>query len=221
MTNFGFSELRIVTPYEPAFREAKSAVGASHLLASAKLYDQVAAAVADCTLVVGTTAVRKRQLQHTLRRLEDGAQLIRKRLSRGPVALLFGSEKHGLTNEDLSHTNWLIRIPTVEANISMNLGQAVAVCLYELIRDRKAARLRDKASPASAAEINRITSMLLDALSASGFLGRRHVADSEQRIRRLVRRLGIPARDSTTWLGMLRQILWRLNQPPQGNVEER
>jgi TrmH family RNA methyltransferase len=211
MTNFGFRELRIVTPYAPAFREARSAVGASHLLANAKQYDTVAEAVADGTLVVGTTAVRKRQLQHSLRRLEDGARLIRKRLSAGPVALLFGSEKFGLTNEELSHANWLIRIPTVEANISMNLGQAVAICLYELIRDPKAARLVEKAQSPSAAEIDRVTSMLLEALSLSGFLGRRHVADSKQRIRRLVRRLGIPARDSTIWLGMLRQILWKLN----------
>jgi TrmH family RNA methyltransferase len=198
-------------------------VGASHLLAGAKIYETIGGAVADCALVVGTTAVRKRQLQHTLRRLEGGAQIIRRRLSRGPVALLFGSEKHGLTNEELSYTNWLMRIPTVDANISMNLGQAVAVCLYELIRDPKTARSADKADPTSAAEIDRITAMLIDALSVSGFLGRRRVADSEQRIRRLVRRLGIPSRDSTVWLGMLRQILWKLNQPstPQDNVEER
>ncbi|HKD14548.1 MAG TPA: TrmH family RNA methyltransferase, partial [Candidatus Angelobacter sp.] len=58
MSNFGFSCLRLVNPYEPSFREARSAVGASELLASAAEYKTVAEAVADCTLVVGTTAAR-------------------------------------------------------------------------------------------------------------------------------------------------------------------
>ena len=135
MSNFGFRRLRVVRPYEPAFREARSAVGASALLAKAGEFKTVAEAVADCSLVVGTTAVGKRTLQHRSRRLEDGARLIRKRLKSNRVALLFGSEKTGLSNEDLSHCHWVMRIPTREQNISMNLGQAVAVCLYELIRD--------------------------------------------------------------------------------------
>src|ERR1700674_5133422 len=135
MSNFGFPRLRVVNPYELAFREARSAVGASVLLASAEQYDTVPAAVADCTLVVGTTAVRHRELHHPVRRLEDGARLIRKRMGASCVALLFGSEKFGLSNEDLSHCHWLMRVPTREENISMNLGQAVAVCLYEVVRD--------------------------------------------------------------------------------------
>jgi tRNA/rRNA methyltransferase len=64
MSNFGFSRLRVVNPYEKAFRAARSAVGAAELLASAEEYDSIADAVADCTLVVGTTAVRHRELQH-------------------------------------------------------------------------------------------------------------------------------------------------------------
>jgi len=210
MSNFGFRHLRVVNPYQPAFREARSAVGASAVLKDAEQFKTVAEAVADCTLVVGTTAVRHRHLHHPLRRSEDGALLIRKRLRSGRVALLFGSEKFGLTNDDLSHCHWLVRIPTREENISMNLGQAVAVCLYELIRDSKAPRQSEKLALASAAEVERITTMLLEALHASGFLDMRRVADSEQRIRRLVRRLKLPARDAVIWLGMLRQIVWKL-----------
>jgi TrmH family RNA methyltransferase len=210
MSNFGFRHLRVVNPYEPAYREARSAVGATAVLANAEQYSSVAESVADCTLVVGTTAVRHRELQHTLRRLEEGARLIRKRVASSRVALLFGSEKFGLSNEDLSHCHWLLRIPTREENISMNLGQAVAVSLYELIRDAKAARAATKESLASAAEVERITTMLLEALRASGYLGRRRVADADQRIRRLIRRLNLPARDAVLWLGILRQILWKL-----------
>src|ERR1700684_3162955 len=80
MSNFGFRHLRVVNPYDAAFREARSAVGASELLANAEEYKTVAEAGADCTVVVGTTAVRHRELQHPLRRLEYGARLIRKHL---------------------------------------------------------------------------------------------------------------------------------------------
>jgi tRNA/rRNA methyltransferase len=127
------------------------------------------------------------------------------------VALLFGSEKFGLSNDDLSHCHWLIRIPTCDENISMNLGQAVAVCLYELVRDSKFERGPKQLEPASSMELERITTLLLDALDISGFLTRRRVKDADERIRRLVRRLHLPARDAVIWLGILRQILWKLN----------
>ncbi len=210
MSNFGFPCLRLVNPYEPAFREARSAVGASKLLASSEVYASLAEAVADCTLVVGTTAVRHRDLHHPLRRLEVGARMMRRHLASSNVALLFGSEKRGLSNEDLSHCHWLVRIPTCEENISMNLGQAVAVCLYEIVRNAKAAAQPEKRKLATAGEVERITEILLEALLASGYLTRRRVNDSEDRIRRLVRRLNLPAEDTDAWLGMLRQIVWKL-----------
>jgi len=210
MSNFGISHLRVVNPYKAAFREARSAVGASAILARAEEFETVAEAVADCTLVVGTTAVRHRELQHPLRRLEYGTRLIRKQLGSSRVALLFGSEKFGLSNAALSHCHWLMRIPTCEENISMNLGQAVAVCLYELVRDAKAARPSEKIRRASSANLERITTTLLEAMRASGYLDRRPIADVEERIRRLVRRLSLPADDTTAWLGILRQIVWKL-----------
>jgi TrmH family RNA methyltransferase len=210
MSNFGFEQLRVVNPFERAFREARSAVGGAEVLARAKEFTSVADAVADCTLVVGTTAVRHRDLQHSLRRLEPGARAIRKHLASSSVAILFGSEKFGLSNEDLSHCHWLLNIPTSEKNISLNLGQAVAVCLYELIRDQKIARQSEKISLANSAELERITTLLLEVLRASGYIDLRRVADVDERIRRLVRRLRLPARDSILWLGMLRQILWKI-----------
>jgi tRNA/rRNA methyltransferase len=213
MSNFGFLHLRVVNPYPRAFREARSAVGASKVLERAEEFGTLAEALTDCVLVVGTTAVGKRVLQHPLRRLEYGARLIRKQLASGRVALLFGSEKFGLSNEALSHCHWLLHIPTSSENISMNLGQAVAVCLYELVRRPLAHPKSEKQPPAQAGDAERFTTLLFEALYASGFLKRKPTSDAEERVRRLVRRLNLPARDMASWLGILRQIVWKLNAP--------
>ena len=223
MSNFGCTHLRLVNPYDPAYREARSAVGAAPVLASAEQFSAVAEAIADCALVVGTTAAGRRELHHQLCTLEAAARMILQRLTRkrtgrekkARVALLFGSEKTGLSNEDLSHCHWLLRIPTRAEHRSMNLGQAVAVCLYELVRDAKAATkfasALKKDPPATAAELERFTAILTEALSSSGFLDRRTVADADDRIRRLVRRLNLPTRDATMWTAIMRQIVWKLN----------
>jgi len=211
MANFGCARLRVVNAYEIAFREARSAVGAAPLLAAAEEFTTVAAAVADCALVVGTTSVGHRELQHPLRRLEAGARAMRK--AARPVALLFGSEKFGLSNEDMSHCHWLTRIPTVDLDRSMNLGQAVAVCLYELARDSRAAVARPPrlVEPARAADTEQITSMLVEALERSGYIKPLMAGSATTKARRLVRRLNLSARDAPVMLGMLRQILWKLN----------
>jgi len=211
LANFGFSHLRVVNPYDLAFREARSAVGAAPLLQNAEKFASVADAVADCRLVVGTTSVGHRELQHSVRRLEYGARLIRRALDREPVGMLFGSEKFGLSNPDLSHCHWLMRIPTVSQDLSMNLGQAVALCLYELARDPKAAAARPgKIQPASAAEAEQLTTLLLEVLGRSGYINPVTAASTDEKVRRLVRRLNLAARDAPVVLGMLRQILWKL-----------
>lgn len=215
MANFGFARLRVVNPYEVAFREARSAVGAAPLLRQAEEYRTLDEAVADCCLVVGTTSVGHRELQHSLRRLEYGARLIRKSMAAGPVALLFGSEKFGLSNEDLGHCHWLMRIPTVSQNLSMNLGQAVALCLYELVRDPKAATARPgKIKPALAVDNEQITALLLEALRVSGYVNPVTASSTEEKVRRLVRRLNIAGRDAPVLLGMLRQIIWKMGDSP-------
>ena len=221
MANFGFSRLCVVNPYDVAFREARSAMGAAALLRAAESFATVANAVADCRLVVGTTSVGHRELQHPLRRLEYGARLILRALTQGPVALLFGSEKFGLSNEDLSHCHWLMRIPTVSQELSMNLGQAVALCLYELARDPKAVNARPaKVTPATAGETEQVAVLLMQALRDSGYVNPLTAASTEEKVRRLVRRLRITARDAPVLLGMLRQILWKLKTVPNGRGSE-
>jgi tRNA/rRNA methyltransferase len=212
MANFGFSRLRVVNPYDLAFREARSAVGAAPLLEAAEDCGSVAEAVADCSLVVGTTSVGHRELLHPLRRLEFGARLILRAMAKGPVALLFGSEKFGLSNDDLSHCHWLMRIPAEPRDLSMNLGQAVALCLYELARDPKAvnAKVPRTIARAAAGETEQATLMLLEILRKSGYTNPVTEGSTEEKVRRLVRRLDLAARDAPVLLGMLRQILWKI-----------
>ena len=210
MSNFGFSTLRVVRPYEPSFREARSAVGASDLLARAEQFESVADAVADCSLVVGTTAGRDRTLEHTLKPLEKAGPVMRRGMGAGRVALLFGSEKRGLSNDDLSYCHWLLRIPTRDAQGSMNLGQAVAVCLYELIRIPGRMEKAQVRKPALAADLERITMLLAELLRASGYIRGAAHKSFEEDLRRMVVRLGLDETDSQLWLGILRQIQWEI-----------
>jgi TrmH family RNA methyltransferase len=207
MANFGFGRLRLVRPYEPSFREARSAVGADTVLASAEEFAGVAEAVADCALVVGTTGGEQRQPPEPLERLETGAEKAKTQIrAGGRVAILFGSEKVGLSNEDLSHCQALVRIPTETAQPSMNLGQAVAVTLYELIRGKDADEERVAAAQATAADRERLVGVLAEALMASEPGREADVA----RLRRMVQHMELTGEDAHAWLGLFRQMLWKL-----------
>ncbi len=210
MSNFGFSRLRVVQPYAPSFREARSAVGATELLKSTQEYRSVAEAIGDCRVVVGTSAIAKRQLQQPVHTLDSGGKIIRGHLSSGRVALLFGSEKTGLSNEELSHCNWLLHIATEAEHVSMNLGQAVAVTLYELVRERQAKESKSDHDLANASDLERLTQLFMEAATASGFVKQRSAASGEQKLRRLMRRLHLEVEDAELLLGLIRQILWKM-----------
>lgn len=212
MSNFGLHRLRLVNPYEVAFREARSAVGASDVLKNAEEYKTVAGAVADCALIVGTTAGRNRTLQHPLRRLDEVGTELSQHLQAGRVALLFGSEKIGLTNDDFSHCHWLLTIPTRKDHVSMNLGQAVAVCLYELARSGPSQTSAPAPPKAAAGVTEQISQVLIEALDRSGYVQPGSEAACENKVRRLVRSFELDPEDAKVLLGMVRQIVWRLRQ---------
>ncbi len=215
ISNFGVRQLRLVNPYQVGFREARSAVGASEVLKKAEEFKTVAEAVADCALVVGTTAVRNRALLHSLHRLDQGAGIIQAQLSSGHAALLFGSEKIGLTNDDFSHCHWLMNIPTSEGHISMNLGQAVAVCLYEMSRMAPTKGLARESERATAGDHEQIGECLLEALHASGYVKPGNDKVAEKKVRKLLLRQSLTAVDAKVLLGMVRQIVWKLRQFPK------
>jgi len=99
----------------------------------------------------------------------------------------------------------------------MNLGQAVAVCLYELIRDSRTAALKKEKidSLATSGEIERISTALLEALHVSGYVNPLSVASTEERVRRMVRRLKLSSEDAELWVGMVRQMLWKMRAGEQ------
>jgi TrmH family RNA methyltransferase len=210
VSNFGFRHLRVVNPYDPAFREAVSAVGGAPVLQAAELHGNLAEALHDCTLVVGTTAIGHRELQHPLLTLAEAAPLIH--ASNGPVGLLFGSEKFGLANEELAFCHHLVHIPTSPQTPSMNLGQAVAVCLYELIRVPGRDSLPRDAKPVVGSDAEQITRMMLEVLRESGYTNRIVATSIELKVRRFVRRIRLTTRDAPLVLGILRQILWKFRE---------
>ena len=214
MSNFGAFDLRLVAPYEKAFREAVSAVGAAPLLANALEFASVEEAIRDCSLVIGTTAIGNRELQHELLSLGGAGKEICRKLATSRVAILFGSEKTGLSNRDLSHCHWLLRIPTRQEHRSMNLAQSVAVVVYELSRGRTVSIPKTKNKFASAAAdmetIARINAALREALDLSGFTHPHSAASAEEKLRRMLLRFDLRGADAEVLLGMLRKILWKL-----------
>jgi len=255
MHDFGFGCLRIVNEYVVPFEAARSAVDATEVVERAVVYGSVAEAVADCTLVVGTTAVGERQLRHELLPLHEAAVRMRAELRSDPihhdgavmsaapgckethisearcgapqvgvgrVALLFGSEKTGLSNQELSYCHCLLTVPMREhagmRHSSMNLGQAVAVCLYELGQERDAddAGLdRATRQGAPAAGLERLSALLGEVLETTGY-ARRHAGNSDpEQVRRLVRRMGLDANELTVWMGILRQTMRKIGGEPE------
>jgi TrmH family RNA methyltransferase len=217
MHDFGFRHLRIVNEYAVPFETARSAVDASEVLAGAVEFSSLAEAVADCTLVVGTTAVGERALQHPLHALADAAEKIgaEANTGKGRVALLFGSEKTGLSNDELSHCHWLLTIPMQDheeiRHPSMNLGQAVAVCLYELLRGGGNVPAKSGfVAAADAGEVERLTVLLSEVLEKTGYTKRHPANCDEAQIRRLVVKMGLSAGDAPVWMGILRQVLWKV-----------
>lgn len=228
MANFGFSRLAVVAPYEPHWREAKSAVHAEDLLKNARNTQTLLEAVADCTFVVGTGSLERRKPEQPVVPLPDLVPLIQKELVRGGrIGLVFGSEKRGLTQEDLACCNILTVIPTQPQQPSMNLGQAVAICLYELsarltpfsdelgapgpslLGTREAARFDD--APASTRDLDLLAGVIEQTMLATNYSPAAMRKANRRDLELLLRRFTLSRGDVRRTLGFFRRILWRLN----------
>jgi tRNA/rRNA methyltransferase len=214
MSNFGCADLRLVQVHAPSYEDAASAVGPSQdILRAARRYESLAEAIADFSLVYGTLAPHGRAPQQPMEPLPQAAARLRAQMAVGRVALLFGSEKTGLSNHEFSHCQGVLGIPSRSEHASMNLGQAAAVCLYALM---VAPKIGSEDAPellplAAADHVDRITSLLAEALAAANYVGiGRPWAD--ENLRALVRRLRVPQQDASALTGMLRKIVHVLNR---------
>ena len=213
ISNFGFGDIWCVRPYDVAFRSARSAAGAASLLERATVTDNLAEALDNAELVVGCSGLEARRQRHVQRVLPAGADAIRTHLEDRKAALVFGSEKFGLSNDDLSHCDWVLSIPTSETCPSMNLGQAVAICCYEIARNAAARSSLQTPAGVSAGIRERILGMLIPILRVSGFLHDGASETETRKLRRFVGRLRLAPEDARVLQGMLHQIDWRLHHP--------
>jgi tRNA/rRNA methyltransferase len=216
MANFGFANLNVVAPFGANWREAKSAVGAPELLENAREFATLADGVADCTLVAGTGTLTHRKPDQRVISLPELGPLLEPELARGGrAALVFGPEKHGLTREDLSWCHVLVEIPTDPQQPSMNLGQAAAVCLYELVRPTTpevAPSDQSGETSTPSGSLERLAGLIEETMKAADYSPASMVAVNRHDVRVTLRKLKLSALDTRRVTGLFRRILWRLNK---------
>ena len=212
MKNFGFRDLTVVAPHPPVWEEVTSAVKAGDLLAAARVVPTLALAIEDRTFVVGTldrTRIEERQSLYTPLDLVQAPNLATER-----IALVFGSEKHGLVNDDLSHCHQLMSIPTDRGCPSMNLGQAVAICCYELAREPAQQTIVPHPVPlATAGTVDRALILALETLRKIDFI----LPGNELELTRRLRTAFLKFRMSRYDVEMLCGILDRINRMDRNN----
>jgi tRNA/rRNA methyltransferase len=217
MANFGFREMLVVAPYSPVWQETRSAVGAEGIVTSARAVESLVEAIGDASVVVGTTAGSRRNLGRDLISLPDFPAWLRQRQAAGCVALLFGSEKTGLSNEHMSYCHALVRIPTAVDCPSMNLGQAVAVCAYELSRaglvpTRPLPLTVHSSNPAGAQSLEHVFERAAHVLDQVGYLKPKSRRATLLKLRRLLLDLELTNHDARVLGGILAQIEWKLQR---------
>lgn len=216
LANFGFTELAVVEAFEPSWQEARtSAVGAEAVMAGARSVPTLAEIVSDANLVLGTTTGSHRILSRETLLLPQLAAWLRRRKSKGRAVLLFGSEKTGLSNDDMSHCHALVRIPTGPDCPSMNLAQAVAVCAYELVRAGVVAVTPadvsvSRSEPANQQALESIFTHAKQILETSGYFHPKSRAPMQMKLRRTLLDLHLTCNDVRVLGGVLSQVSWKL-----------
>ncbi len=226
MSNFGLADLVVVAAYEPVWQDARAAPGAKDLLRHARVVPRLLDAIEDRTLVVGTSSLARRRPLQAVVSLDRLQSLSRRRKAPERLAILFGSEKTGLSNQDLRHCNFVLRIPTEERAPAMNLGQAVAVCCYELLRAVQPRRGRPQqyseprepggpaeptaesvaGAPATVGEVDRLVAAV-EALLGENSEGVPSPARARSaQLREMLWRCPLRSRDVSLLLGVLRDI---------------
>ena len=205
MKTMGFSDLVLVEPrHFPDPDASAMAAGAAGLLEGARTYKSLDAALADRVLVVGFSA-RGRGLSHEARALREAAPEILEAASRGPVALVFGNETSGLSNEELSRCQRLVSVPANPEYSSLNLAATVQVACYELATT--AVRFQMAASkagePATRDDVEGFFAQLESTAVAAEFLDPRNPGRFMERMRRLFARGGLEREEVKLLRGLM------------------
>lgn len=205
MKTMGLTDLRLVAPKRFPDPEATAlASAATDILESARKYEHLEEAIGDSVLAVGFSA-RTRDLSHPSRALRDCAPEIVAAARQGRVALVFGNETFGLTNEELGRCQMLATIPANPAYPSLNLAAAVQIACYELSAALgiEAAEAQSERVPATVEEIEALFKHWEAAMHASGFLDPAQPRRLMERLRRMLARAGLEREEVRLLRGML------------------
>ncbi len=205
MKTMGLGDLRLVDPRRyPDPQATALASGATDVLEAARVHERLEDAVRDTVLAVGLSA-RARDLSHPLRALREAAREIVDAAAAGPVALVFGNETFGLSNEELGRCGMLVTIPADPRYSSLNLGAAVQVACYELAVAASAfgTRPEPEREPATAGDVESLFAHWEAAMLASGYLDPHQPGRLMERLRRLFARAGLERSEVKLLRGML------------------
>jgi TrmH family RNA methyltransferase len=200
MKNFGLRDLRLVNPREyEAYRVEGIAHQTQDILSRVHTYVTLEEAIADCVHVVGFTA-RGRTAKRNLQRPREAAAEVAALKKGGPVALLFGREDKGLSNEALDRCHRVVTIPSDPDYPSLNLAHAVIIMLYELALARGAEahpfkEPRRTSEPAPAEELERLFVDVAKALQAIDFFKTRNADGVMRTIREIAHRTPLDLRE--------------------------
>lgn len=207
--NLGISELIVVREEKPDFAPmAKMAThNARHVLENIKFYNNLPEAIADYSIIVGTTARSGRQ-RSTEKSPRDIIERVMPDLSSNKMAILFGREDSGLTNDELKHCHYNSSIPTADFS-SLNLAQAVAIHCYELYYTVIHAPKRVPSAPnlASSFELEGMYEHVEEALVTINFLEEKNHIYWMTSIRKFFSRIRLTSKDSQIIRGICRQFI--------------
>jgi tRNA/rRNA methyltransferase len=226
MGNFGLSRLRIVNPRDgwPNAHAKRSAAGADHILDGAELFDTVAEAVADCTLLFATTARAHDQAKPVVAP-EGAAREIVAQIGQvtGEVGILFGRERSGLLNEEVAIANRIITYPVNPGFASLNLAQAVLLMGYEWFKLATVGALPfampERSEPASQHQMDAFFDNLVRELDKVEFLRPAEKRDTMLvNLRNIFTRMDPTKQDMHTLHGVVMAIAEGRKGPAKGGV---
>src|SRR5258707_5606287 len=212
MKNVDAGELALVGKGRTrSFRAGAMAVHGREIMADAKCYQTLRDAIADSTLVVGTTCRAGLYRSHS-QTPKEVAPTVVGALEKGKVALIFGPEDHGLSNKDLEHCQLLITIPTHPDYQSLNVAQAAVIYLYELYLAALGPVENGGIQRAPAEDIERLFDRMRTVLLKIGFLDSENPEHMLLAFRRILARAGLEDKDVRIFTGLFRQIEWYTDQ---------